>query len=421
MYKKRRQESALIGKAGRPPLAAASSSNMAGNWDQDDNSTKRETYSDRIVKHRLHLAARALIVIAILAAVVLIVWYQQKTRIYTSYTVTGEYTRETTSSATTTNLGDRILTYSNDGASCFDVEGNAIWNVTYEMQNPILAKCGSTAAIGNYDGSKIYVCDTTGSIGEISTTMPIRDLAVSEKGVVAAVLDGTDITWIYLYNTDGETIAYFKTTMSQSGYPFSISISPNSRLVAVSYLEASSAKLSGGIAFYNFGDVGQNEVDNYMSGYDYSETMIPLVRFLNSEEAFAVGDSRLMFYYGAQKPVSRTEILLDSEIRSVYYSDSRVAIVTYDKTGEHDYLLSVYDSAGNMELTQGFDLDYKDIVLSGDLIYIYSDSQLMILNTAGVEKYAGTLSSEISLVIPGKNVAKMTIVSSNTISQLELQ
>ncbi|MCR5716900.1 MAG: DUF5711 family protein [Lachnospiraceae bacterium] len=394
---------------------------MAGTWDRDDNSTRRETYSDRIVKHRLRILGRVLIIAVILAVALGLIWYQQKTRIYTNYFVAETYTRETTGSAVTTNLADKILTYSNDGAFCSNTDGTSVWNITYEMQNPILSTSGSTAAIGNYDGTKIYVCNTEGALGEISTTMPIRDLAVSENGVVAAVLDDTDITWIYLYNASGETIAYFKTTMSQSGYPFSVSISPNSRLVAVSYLKADATDLTSGIAFYNFGDVGQNEVDNYMSGYDYEDSLVPLVRFLNSEQAFAVADSRLMFYFGAQKPVSKAEILLDSEIKSVYYSDSQVAVVTYDQTGEYTYLLRVYDASGSLKLSKGFDLDYKSILLTDEHIYIYSDAQVIIYNMMGTETYAGTMSQDISLIIPGKSVSKMTIVGTNAISRIELQ
>ncbi len=37
--------------------------------------------------------------------------------------------------------------------------------------------------------------------------------------MVAAVVDDSEITAIYLYASTGEEIAYFKTTMEKSGYP----------------------------------------------------------------------------------------------------------------------------------------------------------------------------------------------------------
>ena len=133
-------------------------------------------------------------------------------------------------------LGDHILTYSNDGASCFDIKGKPVWNETFEMQDPVVTVCNSTVAFGDYNGRKIYVMNTQGILGEIATNMPIRALAVAQTGVVAAVLDDSDVTWIYLYNSKGEVAVRIKTTMSQFGYPIDISLSPNNNLAMISFL-----------------------------------------------------------------------------------------------------------------------------------------------------------------------------------------
>jgi hypothetical protein len=55
---------------------------------------------------------------------------------------------------------------------------------------------------------------------------------------VAAVLDDSTVTAIYLYSVAGEQLAYFKTTMSKSGYPVAIAISDDGKQIAVSYLKA---------------------------------------------------------------------------------------------------------------------------------------------------------------------------------------
>ena len=38
-------------------------------------------------------------------------------------------------------LDGKVVSYSNDGISCMDSKGNAIWNQTYEMQSPIIDIC----------------------------------------------------------------------------------------------------------------------------------------------------------------------------------------------------------------------------------------------------------------------------------------
>ena len=381
---------------------------------------KREHYSDKIVKYRLRKLYQGALVIVIAAAIVLAVWITQKNRVYTEYTITESNERTVSASAKTLGLGNYILTYSNDGASCFDTKGKAIWNETFEMQNPIVATCNTAVAFGDYNGRKIYVMNTQGIVGEVSTNMPIRALAVAENGVVAAVLDDSDITWIYLYNSKGEAVIRFKTTMSQFGYPIDIALSPNSTLAMVSFLAEDEGAVKSSVAFYNFGEVGQDEVDNYMSGYDYP-SVVPYVRFMTSELAFAMADDRLAFYEGGQKPVSKCEVMLGKEIRSVYCNEAYAALVSYDTTGSHKYMIDVYDSTGKNYLSQGFDVEYRNVVIKNDNIYIYGESECCIFSFSGVEKFNKALNENISLLIPGDSVRKFTIVNQESIHTIELK
>ena len=158
-----------------------------------------------------------------------------------------------------------------------------------------------------------------------------------------------------------------------------------------------------------------------MSGYDYEDSVVPYVQFMNADEAFAVADNRLMFYQGSQKPVSKAETLLDTQVQSVYYNSQYVALITYDTTGTNKYMLNVYDTSGAIKLQKGFDLDYKNLVISGNYIYLYGDTQCVVYNLYGTQKFAGTMNQDISLLIPGQSINKMTIVSNNAISQITLK
>lgn len=380
----------------------------------------REHYSDKIVKYRLRKLYQGTLVAVVIAAVGAAFWISQKNRVYTEFTVTHSSVRNVAASAKTIALGNYILTYSNDGASCFDLKGKPVWNETFEMQSPIVATCSDTIAFGDSGGRKIYVMNTQGILGEIATNMPIRALAVAQTGVVAAVLDDSDITWIYLYNSKGEAAVRFKTTMSQFGYPIDISLSPNNNLAMVSFLAQDESSVKSSVAFYNFGEVGKNEVDNYMSGYDYP-AVIPHVQFMTSKLAYAMADDRLAFYEGAQKPVSKFEVLLDDEVRSVYHNETYVALVTYDITGVHKYMITVYDSDGKKYLSQGFDLEYRNVVLKGENVYIYGETECCIYSLSGVEKFSGAMNRNISLLIPGDSVNSFTLVSQESIDTVELK
>ena len=133
-------------------------------------------------------------------------------------------------------------------------------------------------ALGDYNGREIYVCDKNGIRGTVNTNLPIRSLSVAENGVVAAVLDDSSVTRINVYNGNSNTdeaIVHAKVSMDKSGYPISVCMSPNGRIMMVSYFFMDSGSMKSSIAFYNFGEVGENQTDNYVSGYDYLNTVVP--------------------------------------------------------------------------------------------------------------------------------------------------
>ena len=375
----------------------------------------------KILKHRLVILYRTVLIIAVVVAAVAVVVVQAKNRVYESYEEISSVPRENISGSVTTALGEHILTYSNDGANCVNGEGEQLWNQTFEMQNPIVDICGDVAAMGDYNGRTIYVMDSQGTLGEIDTKMPIRNFVVSASGVVAAILDDTNITWIYLFDTSGNTLAYFKTTMKQSGYPISITISDNGSLVGVSYLYVDSGVMKSSVAFYNFGPVGQNEIDNFVSGYDYMDSVVPFVRFLDSETAVAVSDDRLVMYSGGQKPVSVADVLLDGEILGVYCGKDYVALVYNDVTGNAMYKVDVYKDDGKLADTLMLDFQFSDIIFSGDRVIVYNEQEMLVHMIGRMDKFAGNFHKSVQTLIPGKKAQEYIIVTADSVDTIELK
>lgn len=375
----------------------------------------------KILKHRLVILYRTVLIIAVVAAAVAVVIVQAKNRVYESYEEISSVPRENISGSVTAALGEHILTYSSDGANCVNGAGEPLWNQTFEMQNPIVDIRGDVAAMGDYNGRTIYVMDSGGPRGEIDTKMPIRNFVVSANGVVAAILDDTNITWIYLFDASGNTLAYFKTTMKQSGYPISITISDNGCLVGVSYLYVDSGVMKSSVAFYNFGPVGQNEIDNFVSGYDYMDTVMPYVRFLDSETAVAVSDDRLVMYSGGQKPVSVADVLLDGEILGVYCGKDYVALVYNDVTGNAMYKADIYKKDGKLADTVMLGFQFSDIIFSGDRVIVYSEQEMLVHTIGRMDNYAGNFRKSVQTLIPGKNAHEYIIVTGDSVDTIELK
>ena len=251
-----------------------------------EEAVQRINYKEKIKSHKFTIFYRVILVLVLVIAAAMALRIQWKNKIYTENVVISSVEITTQQNSTLIPFSGYILSYSKDGANCIDAKGNAVWNETFEMQNPMIDVCQNVAAIGDYNGRNIYVMNTSGLMGQITTNKPLRDFCVSANGVVAAVLDDADVTLIYLYDTQGQELVHFRTTMEESGYPFSVSISPDGKLVCVSYLFVDSGEMKSSVAFYNFGAVGQNNTDNYVSGYDYLDVVVGYTRFLDTKTAF---------------------------------------------------------------------------------------------------------------------------------------
>lgn len=385
---------------------------------------KKVDYKEKIRSHKLAIFYRIILTVAMIVAAVAFFIIQWKNKVYTQGTVTSSFPVIIVQGATVKELGGNILLYSKDGASCIDAKGNAVWNRTYEMQTPLISICDQMTAIGDYNGRAIYVMDKNGEKGTINTNLPIRDFCVSANGVVAAVLDDADITRIYVYNGNENTdepIVYGKATMDKSGYPVSVSLTPNGNLMAVSFLYVDSGNMKSSVAFYNFGEVGKNETDNYVSGFDYLDTIVPYVQFMDNDSAFAVSDDRIVFFSGAERPVNIASNFLEEEVQSVYYNENYVGLVFHNQSGESAYRLEVYDKSGSKIHTQLFDIEYTDIVFNKDQIIIYNDLDCQIFSMNGVEKFAGNFEKSTSLVIPTSSTYRYVVVTSDSIDTIELK
>ena len=390
-----------------------------------DKEKKAEDKNQRSIDHMLARHRRikiytVLIAIAVLAVLTFVFYLNWKSKIYVDYEVVQQTEWTKSSESRCLNLAGTLFTYSNDGMSCTDTKGKVIWNQTYEMQNPIVRTCKKTVAVGDYNGRSIYISDTQGILGMIETTMPIRDFCVSSNGIVAAVLDDSTVTAIHLYSTKGEH-AYFKTTMSQSGYPIAIDISDDGTQVAVSYIKADNGQLSSSIGFYNFSAVGQNYTDNLVSGYGYADAVVPMVHYMENDTVFAVADNRLMFFKGRQKPESILDTLISEEIRSVFYDKNHVGIVFFNPTGETTYRLEIYDTSAKKTNEINFSMEYTDILFDTASIIIRNDNECLLYDWDNRVKFQGTFMERILCLLPMGNIARYTLVTEHAIQTIELQ
>ncbi len=378
-------------------------------------------YKEKIMKHKLANVYRILLVVLIVIALIVLIVIQYRNHVYTTYDIVSSLPRESVSGAVDLRLGKSILTYSKDGAHCTDAKGNVSWNQTYEIQNVKLAFSGNTVAIAEYNGRNIFVGNDEKQLAAITTTMPIRDVAVSSSGYTTAVLDGSDVAVINTYNASGDVIYTGEARMNGSGYPAAISLSPGGELLCVSYWYLDAGVLKTNVAFYNFGDVGENVSDFMVSVFFYTDTLVPQVQFMNDSTAFAVGDNRLVIYSGSHVPVEAASYMLTEEIQSVFYSDRYIGLVFRTEEEGKLYRMDVYDVSSDLVGSFYLDIEYTDIFFGQNNFVAYNDTECVIMTMDGKEKFRGEFEKPVRLMLPAGNSYKYLLVTDNSIDTIQLK
>ncbi len=350
----------------------------------NNNAGENEDFKKKLNNHRKRMAFMALLIAGILIVSVIILYYIMDGITYSTYSVLSSVNRDDSETAEYAVYGDGYIRYSNDGIAYHNRNGEVIWDKTYSMQKPQIKTCGEIVAVGDINGSSIYVFNKAGALGNVDTSMTISQIEVAKQGVVAAVLEDNDANYINLYNYNNDKIYSVKTSLSGDGYPIDISISDDGTKLIASYLYVSGEKIKTNVVFYNFSDVGQNETQRIVGGFNhYNDTIVGDVKFYGNTTAVAIGENIISIYNINEYPNLVKEITIENEIQKVIFSDKYIGLLLDNSDTGDIYKLAVYDTNGKMVSKVSFNTQYENIVLDNKTIVMNTSSTLCLMNFSG--------------------------------------
>ena len=354
-----------------------------------------DDYEQKLSRHKRNIVKKTVITVVAIAAAVTAVGFYIEKRSYHNYKVVQSSEQEDVVSTNYVEMDGDILRYSSDEVSLVSDKMSTLWSETYQMQNPIADVNGTHAVIADKDGNTLEIYDKSGKTGSVTTSYSIIKARVSKSGLVAAILDGGDDTWIDFYSTDGSLIAENQTKVDDPGYPLDIAVSEDGVVMMVTYQFVDGSDTTSYVAFYNFGDVGQNEDDRIVSGYKYEGVVVPQIQYLDNNRSVALKDNGFTLYQGSQIPKETKTVEVDKEIVSTFLDNDMIGLVFKNDSKDKQYTMEVYTTDGNLKFTQDFNIPYTTIKLSGGNILMYNSSQMCVMNSRGVQKYLGSVDGTI--------------------------
>ncbi len=380
-----------------------------------------DDYEYKIKQHKRKIRFFVIGLIMAVVLVVLSIKIYIDNMTYDEYEVSDVYQKDQTANCTFYKFDEGMLRFSNDGLTYLQ-DNVSVWNQAFEMKTPLIDICGSYIAIADINTNIVYIYDAKKLQGKVETTYPILDIEVSEQGVVAAITQDSETNCIEVIKKDGTLIAKGQTYLTDSGCPLSISLSNDGTKLAVSYVYIDGGEAKTRVVFYNYSEVGKNEVERVVGGFDhYGTTIVPKVEFIDNDTVVAFGDNMYTVYSIKQKPSKVKEAKIDKEIKSIFYNKEHFGMILL--TGEYDepYILKCFDKDGDEELSLKLDFQYTNVSIEGDIIVLNNAERMKLITTSGTIKYEGNIDSGIKTVIPTSKPNIYYIVNDNNIEKIKLK
>ena len=384
--------------------------------------TDFEELDEKIRKHRKTIFRRVIGIIAVLAVLAVGIGLWTALRTYDSYEIRSSVDRTDSEAVKFEEFLGNIIKYSNDGIICMDSESEYIWNRGFEMTAPKLSICEGYLAVYDQGGTNIYIMDASGTQNSIETTMPIQRVCVANQGTAAVLMKEGTASYIKLFDRKGSELASGAFYGDQGGFPIDIALSYDGQKLAVDMLDVTDGNVKSTIAFYNFGSVGQNEINNNVGTYSYFDMLIPEIKYVSENRMVAFGDTEIIVFDGSQKPSVYSEIFLNGEVESVFCDDKYIGIVqnNYDEEGTHH--IQAFDIRGNSVMEADTAMDYDSIdFLSNHEIVVQNDYQCEIYTIHSIRKFAYTFDREIYKVVPQGVGSDYIFIMDGTTEEVRLQ
>ena len=368
-----------------------------------------------------NLKIKVITIIGIVCALLLAIYLFCVYRTYNNYKVRKTIKIETGTNSQYQAFGEFVVKYSNDGISYINGT-ETIWNEAYEMKSPIVDVCGDYLAIADKNSNTIYIFNKKGKVGEVNTSYPIIKIEVAQQGVVAALLEEASANYIELYDKEGNLIVSHKSLLSENGFPLSFSISNDGEKMMTSYLSIKEGSTENQVIFYNFSNVGKDEVDRVVGTFNqYGETIVPAVYFVSNEDAIAIGDNVLTIYKMKEKPTIRKEIKFDKEIQKVFYNEKYVGLIFENSKGDTPYKMEVYSLSGEKIMFKEIEMNLDHVKFAGKNVLMYDDVTCELISLKGVVKFKHVFTKQLDAIVPMESTNTFLLMTKNKIEEISLR
>ena len=293
-----------------------------------------------------------------------------------------------------------------------------MWIESYEMSNPKTDNNGKYVIIFDVGGNDLESYTKDGRVATIGTDLPILKAVVSKTGIITILVEDSNSTYIFFYNKEGEQLNIsIKSKLAGDGFPTDIALSPDGTALMATFQYLKGSSMMGRVVFYDFSEIGQNMPNRVVGGFDeeFVSSMVARVRYFDKINSVAIASDGLYFF--SSKNVASPKLIktikAEEDIEAVDFEGNKLCVVYKNTSEKFNHTLYIYSKTGDVILKKEFLGDFSNLDMQKGYIYLTKDDKAIIMNTAGVIKYSGSLDSNIHKIVKRGLLSGFTILGDN--------
>lgn len=385
----------------------------------------RSLRSAELKKNEKKSRKKLIYIIIIAAGIVLAVLfiYKESHVTYHSFKIEEGATWATSSYNQYLPYKNGVLKYNKDGAEAIAANGTVIWNVPYNMKDPMADVCGSYAVIADRGGKTLIIINGSGTDNSLSLIHNISFVSISEQGMTAVISDNGYENMLDTYKPDSkdekDTREYGYTHVLDSGFPLDIAISPDGKKSVIPYLQMKGDEISTWIVFYNYNKVGRSYLEMIVGGFD-GKGFAARTSFIDSETVLVQKENGFHIYNIPENPTLTIDVSVENEILQMAYSSQMICLITKNNDEKGRIMVTCYNLKGK-KLKEFYMQDrYDEVLTSGDDIIFYNKSSFCIFNRDGTIKMQGEMEKSYKYIYPLNNKDKYLLIGEGYMEILTL-
>ena len=223
-------------------------------------------------------------------------------------------------------LGDLVLSGDGDGLSAYSAPQTLVWNITYQMTNPVVCMASEYALVMDVGGKSAVVCNQEGLCYQVVTQYPILTGDINENGWITLIGEDVLQQEILVYSTEGNQVLRRMTSGASDGQPMAAILNDEGTCLVTAYTAYDSTTLSGRVTFFDLTVSGGTYTDRISANFVYDDTIITDL-YIEGNTCIAAGDGRIIGFGLDGTPAEVWNKQLTNQIAAMDFGDGFLGII----------------------------------------------------------------------------------------------